>query len=247
MNIWLLEKVSKECLLPRMHFDGARNYVVPIYHQHHRSYLCKIAAAFLRIGCTQNIPCLKLDNLKKKMMCFLLKDYGVLKQKAVQKYWTAEACPGSDLNRYGHCWPQDFKSCVSTNSTTRAMLCKNFFLQVLSPASPMLRGTNSTTRAGEYRISNKECWIMKENSKFLVRCSLPVGRQGYSFLRRAKKKNPPLREEIWSGRPGSNRPPRPWQGRALPNELLPLIGLWFAVWSLLLINLKLQTPNFKLF
>ena len=26
-----------------------------------------------------------------------------------------------------------------------------------------------------------------------------------------------------SGRPGSNRPPRPWQGRALPNELLPLI------------------------
>ena len=25
-----------------------------------------------------------------------------------------------------------------------------------------------------------------------------------------------------SGRPGSNRPPRPWQGRALPNELLPL-------------------------
>jgi hypothetical protein len=29
-------------------------------------------------------------------------------------------CPGTDLNRYGHCWPQDFKSCVSTNSTTRA-------------------------------------------------------------------------------------------------------------------------------
>ncbi len=24
-----------------------------------------------------------------------------------------------------------------------------------------------------------------------------------------------------SGKPGSNRPPRPWQGRALPNELLP--------------------------
>ncbi len=27
-----------------------------------------------------------------------------------------------------------------------------------------------------------------------------------------------------SGRPGSNRPPRPWQGRALPNELLPHNG-----------------------
>ena len=30
-------------------------------------------------------------------------------------------CPGSELNRYGHCWPQDFKSCVSTNFTTRAI------------------------------------------------------------------------------------------------------------------------------
>ena len=29
--------------------------------------------------------------------------------------------------------------------------------------------------------------------------------------------------DFMSGRPGSNRPPRPWQGRALPNELLPLI------------------------
>src|SRR5215207_7474357 len=37
-----------------------------------------------------------------------------------------------------------------------------------------------------------------------------------------KKKNPPHWEDA-SGRPGSNRPPRPWQGRALPNELLPLI------------------------
>ena len=35
------------------------------------------------------------------------------------------------------------------------------------------------------------------------------------------KKNPPIKEEMLSGRPGSNRPPRPWQGRALPNELLP--------------------------
>ena len=36
------------------------------------------------------------------------------------------------------------------------------------------------------------------------------------------KKNPILssQEGFWSERPGSNRPPRPWQGRALPNELL---------------------------
>ena len=29
-------------------------------------------------------------------------------------------CPGTDLNRYDRCGSQDFKSCVSTNSTTRA-------------------------------------------------------------------------------------------------------------------------------
>ena len=28
--------------------------------------------------------------------------------------------PGRELNPHDHHWPQDFKSCVSTNSTTRA-------------------------------------------------------------------------------------------------------------------------------
>lgn len=38
------------------------------------------------------------------------------------------------------------------------------------------------------------------------------------------KKIPPYSGTVFqSGRPGSNRPPRPWQGRALPNELLPLM------------------------
>jgi hypothetical protein len=32
---------------------------------------------------------------------------------------------------------------------------------------------------------------------------------------------------IWSGRPGSNWPPQPWQGCALPNELLP--QLWTSL------------------
>ncbi len=31
-----------------------------------------------------------------------------------------EGCPGRDLNPHGPYGPQDFKSCVSTNSTTRA-------------------------------------------------------------------------------------------------------------------------------
>src|SRR6187431_1825021 len=70
-------------------------------------------------------------------------------------------CPGTELNRYDRCGSQDFKSCVSTSSTTGAII---------------------------------------------------------------QKKNPPAKTDgLMSGRPGSNRPPRPWQGRALPNELLPLI------------------------
>jgi hypothetical protein len=31
-----------------------------------------------------------------------------------------KACPGTELNRYSRCGEQDFKSCVSTNSTTGA-------------------------------------------------------------------------------------------------------------------------------
>ena len=34
---------------------------------------------------------------------------------------------------------------------------------------------------------------------------------------------------IWSGLRGSNPPPRPWQGRALPNELNPQDILFSAV------------------
>ena len=43
--------------------------------------------------------------------------------------------------------------------------------------------------------------------------------------RKSANKKLPQRERVWSGRPGSNRPPRPWQGRALPNELLPPVNL----------------------
>ena len=34
-------------------------------------------------------------------------------------------CPGRESNPYGHCWPRDFKSRVSTFSTTWAWLCKD--------------------------------------------------------------------------------------------------------------------------
>ena len=66
-------------------------------------------------------------------------------------------CPRRELNPHGRCGPQDFKSCVSTSSTTRA----------------------------------------------------------------PKKILPKDWEEILSGRRGSNPRPQPWQGCALPTELLP--------------------------
>src|SRR5215203_3273234 len=90
-------------------------------------------------------------------------------------------CPGTDLNRYDRCGSQDFKSCVSTNSTTRAI--SKYFKNYSS-----FVGSRSNRAVPTH-------WELKK------------------ILR--------LAEDLMSGRPGSNRPPRPWQGRALPNELLP--------------------------
>ena len=45
-------------------------------------------------------------------------------------YFLFHWCSGRESNPYGHFCPQDFKSCVSTYSTTRAekvRKCKNFF------------------------------------------------------------------------------------------------------------------------
>ncbi len=44
-----------------------------------------------------------------------------------------------------------------------------------------------------------------------------------------KNKKLSQKREFWSRRPGSNRPPRPWQGRALPNELLLLVFQYFTI------------------
>jgi hypothetical protein len=74
--------------------------------------------------------------------------------------------------------------------------------------------TNSTTGA-----------LKKEQ---FLHCCAPRFYRGVSTnsttgaTERTSKKNPAC-SGILSGRPGSNRPPRPWQGRALPNELLPLL------------------------
>gem|GEM_PF-2070852 len=42
--------------------------------------------------------------------------------------------PGRELNPYRYYYPQDFKSCVSTNSTTRADLISNSKFQILKTA-----------------------------------------------------------------------------------------------------------------
>jgi hypothetical protein len=42
--------------------------------------------------------------------------------RALRRSTGLKWCPGPDLNRHGAYAPQDFKSCVSTNSTTRAWI-----------------------------------------------------------------------------------------------------------------------------
>ena len=55
-------------------------------------------------------------------------------------------CPRRELNPHGHCWPQDFKSCVSTSSTTRA---------------------------GWILISNVECWNGKSEIRIVLSKKIP--------------------------------------------------------------------------
>ena len=97
----------------------------------------------------------------KKISCaLLLFENG--REKGINKKATGRSllwCPRRELNPYDRCGSQDFKSCVSTSSTTGA--------------------------------------VVKKNPVLLVK------------------------DGTLSGRPGSNRPPQPWQGCALPNELLP--------------------------
>ena len=51
-------------------------------------------------------------------------------------------------------------------------------------------------------------------------------RLGFAWDGRKKQKiRKRLLSDLWSGLRGSNPPPRPWQGRALPNELNPQVVL----------------------
>ena len=100
-------------------------------------------------------------------------------------------CPGTELNRYPRFGGQDFKSCVSTSSTTGANTVFSFRFSVFG----------FRFSVGCYRTT-ANCKLIAVNSKI------------------HKQKIPPLGMEL-SGRRGSNPRPQPWQGCALPTELLP--------------------------
>ena len=104
--------------------------------------------------------------------------------------------PGRELNPYFRCGKLDFKSSASTSSATQVtVLTTNDQDKNLKKCIPENYSNDSQLLAANHQHN----------------------------LYRMHKKNPNTRFGLWSGRPGSNRPPRPWQGRALPNELLPLI------------------------
>ena len=69
----------------------------------------------------------------------------------------------------------------------------------------------------------KPCWRRHPESdrgiKVLQTSALPLG---YGAVNNSAHRVEVCR--FWSGLRGSNPPPRPWQGRALPNELNPLIN-----------------------
>ena len=53
--------------------------------------------------------------------------------------------------------------------------------------------------------------------------SVPIPLRAPHYSYKAKKQSQKALLITWSGLRGSNPPPRPWQGRALPNELNPQI------------------------
>ena len=102
----------------------------------------------------------------------------------------------------------------------------NFLLQTASPDA-------SSSVKRRYRKENKEFVpgtgiepvLAFSANRILSPACLPIPPPGWrcennpSINKKSTRKR--RMEFFWSGRPGSNRPPRPWQGRALPNELLP--------------------------
>ena len=122
---------------------------------------------------------------RQAIMCDKIHDVHAKRGDTKKATCVALECPRRESNPYRRCGRQDFKSCVSTSSTTGA-ICFTFI--------------SANLGALEFLIVFSKKNVSKQK----------IQTHGL---------------DSWSGRPGSNRPPRPWQGRALPNELLPHVKI----------------------
>ncbi len=94
--------------------------------------------------------------------------------------------PGRELNPHDHYWPQDFKSCVSTNSTTRAnqgtLLKKN----PLSFGEGFRAGNETRTRDPDlgkvvlYQLSYSRLCFPKGTANLIAGFKIPTGRLDYA-------------------------------------------------------------------
>ena len=60
----------------------------------------------------------------------LTKSFLSCKKPRICEAFSLQEYPGRELNPYRYYYPQDFKSCVSTNSTTRAFLLGDLIISL---------------------------------------------------------------------------------------------------------------------
>ena len=86
----------------------------------------------------------------------------------------------------------------------------------LAPPTGIGRGARRALVVGG-KNSHLGCFFTRLSSSPSIKVRFPKEKQGHKSLL-----------FFWSGLRGSNPPPRPWQGRALPNELNPHCGKMFS-------------------
>ena len=110
------------CLSPKNCWSIFLNYARPIFLAHYQLCQYKSVVFFWSVVCIQN------RTWKKRQLSLV--------------------CPRRELNPHGHCWPQDFKSCVSTSSTTRAGGISNFEISTpYNKKNPPAGGIGAEDRA----------------------------------------------------------------------------------------------------
>ena len=120
-----------------------------------------------------------------------------------------QGCGARGRNRTGTVFlPRDFKSLVSTNFTTRANCHLKWRLR-----SESNRRTRSCSPLHNHSATQpiKQNVLGIKKPRNLNHCARVRMLHIFKLLSFAN----------WSGKPGSNRRPVPWQGTALPTELFP--------------------------